>query len=59
MDSDVAKQFAGLKNGFTYTGREWDKENGLYYYRAGYYDPMEGRFVSKDPFSFAGGDVNL
>lgn len=41
------------------TGREWDKETGLYYYRARYYDPMEGRFLSKDPISFAGGDVNL
>jgi len=44
---------------FTYTGREWDKETGLYYYRARYYDPMEGRFISKDPISFKGGDVNL
>ncbi len=44
---------------FTYTGREWDKESGLYYYRARYYDPMEGRFVSKDPIGFNGGDVNL
>lgn len=43
---------------FTYTGREWDKETGLYYYRARYYDSMEGRFISKDPISFAGG-VNL
>lgn len=41
------------------TGREWDKETGLYYYRARYYDPMEGRFLSKDPESFAGGDANL
>jgi len=32
---------------------------GLYYYRARYYDPMEGRFISKDPIGFAGGDVNL
>ena len=44
---------------FTYTGREWDKEIGLYYYRARYYNPMVGRFISKDPISFAGGDVNL
>jgi len=43
----------------TFTGREWDKETGLYYYRARYYDPMEGRFISKDPISSAGGDVNL
>ena len=44
---------------FTYTGRELDRETGLYYYRARYYDPMEGRFISKDPISFGGGDVNL
>jgi RHS repeat-associated protein len=41
------------------TGREFDKETGLYYYRARYYDPMEGRFISKDPIGFDGGDVNL
>jgi RHS repeat-associated protein len=48
-----------VKQPFIYTGREWDKETRLYYYRARYYDPMEGRFISKDPLSFAGGDVNL
>jgi len=49
----------GFANAYAYTGREWDKELGLYYYRARYYDPMEGRFISKDPISFAGGDVNV
>ncbi|WP_083761159.1 RHS repeat-associated core domain-containing protein [Pelobacter propionicus] len=44
---------------FSYTGREWDRETGLYYYRARYYDPKIGRFIQKDPISFAGGDVNL
>ncbi len=48
-----------FSNSYTYTGREWDKETGLYYYRARYYDPMEGRFISKDPIGFDGGDVNL
>jgi len=48
-----------LTNSYTYTGREWDRELGLYYYRARYYDPMEGRFIGKDPIGFAGGDVNL
>jgi RHS repeat-associated protein len=43
---------------YTYTGREWDKEIGLYYYRARYYDPLEGRFISKDPAGFDGG-INL
>jgi RHS repeat-associated protein len=40
------------------TGREWDKETGLYYYRERYYDPMEGKFISKDPIGFKGG-INL
>jgi RHS repeat-associated protein len=35
--------------GFAFTGREWDPETGLYYYRARYYDPRAGRFVSEDP----------
>jgi RHS repeat-associated protein len=42
-------QKMSFANSYTYTGREWDKETGLYYYRARYYDPMEGRFISKDP----------
>ncbi|MFA7062031.1 MAG: RHS repeat-associated core domain-containing protein, partial [Pedobacter sp.] len=42
-----------------YTGREWDKETGLYYYRARTYDPVAGRFLQRDPISFAGGNVNL
>jgi len=44
---------------YTYTGREWDKEIGLYYYRARYYNPSAGRFISKDPIGFNGGDVTL
>jgi RHS repeat-associated protein len=55
----MARAATGFVNSYTYTGREWDKETGLYFYRARYYDPMEGRFISKDPVSFAGGDVNL
>ncbi|MDD5703267.1 MAG: RHS repeat-associated core domain-containing protein [Dehalococcoidales bacterium] len=44
---------------YTYTSREYDKETGMYFYRARYYDPKAGRFVTKDPIGFAGGDVNL
>ena len=43
-----------FRNSYTYTGREWDSEAGLYYYRARYYDPMEGRFIQKDPISILG-----
>jgi RHS repeat-associated protein len=55
----MAKPSTSFINNYTYTGREFDKETGLYYYRARYYDPMEGRFISKDPIGFKGGDVNI
>jgi RHS repeat-associated protein len=44
---------------YTFTAREWDRETGLFFYRTRYYDPMEGRFISKDTIGFGGGDVNL
>jgi len=34
----------------TYTGQEADAETGLMYYKARYYDPMVGMFVSADSF---------
>ncbi|MDD5035618.1 MAG: hypothetical protein PHE55_12760, partial [Methylococcaceae bacterium] len=39
---------------FGYTGREPDA-SGLMYYRARYYDPGIGRFISRDPIGLAGG----
>lgn len=48
-----------IKQPYTYTSREWDRETGLYYYRARYYDAEVGRFTTKDPIGFEGGDVNL
>jgi RHS repeat-associated protein len=47
-----------VTNPFQYTGREWDAETGLYYYRARYYDPNTGRFISEDPIRFKAG-INL
>jgi RHS repeat-associated protein len=44
---------------FGYTGREFDEETGLYYYRARYYDASIGRFISEDPMGFGAGDSNL
>ena len=43
------------RNPFRYTGRELDADTGLYYYRARYYDPSTGRFLSEDPTKFDGG----
>src|SRR5205085_1650095 len=36
-------------NPFQYTGRDYDIETGLRYYRARYYSPELGRFLSEDP----------
>lgn len=41
-------------NPYQYTGREKDL-NGLYYYRARYYRPQWGRFISEDPIQLAAG----
>ncbi len=49
-------QGGGAIGGYTFTGREWDPETGLYYYRARYYDPRLGRFISEDPILWAGGE---
>ena len=44
---------------YAWTGREYDIESGFYYLRNRYYDPKTGRFITKDPIGFAGGDVNV
>ncbi|WP_017324319.1 RHS repeat-associated core domain-containing protein [Synechococcus sp. PCC 7336] len=52
--SDASVEFR-----FSFTGREFDEETGLYYFRARYLDPSTGQFISQDPIGFAAGDVNL
>jgi RHS repeat-associated protein len=52
-----ASGLAGISE-FQFNGRENDGNN-LYYYRARYYNPALGRFISEDPIAFHGGDVNL
>ena len=41
-----------LANPFQYTGREFDSETGINYYRERYFDPSSGRFLSEDPLRF-------
>ena len=48
-----------LEQPYSYTGREFDSESGLYHYRARYYDAATGRFLQKDPIGFVSGDLNL
>ncbi len=42
-------------NRYTYTGREWDGELRLYHFRARWYDPATGGFVTRDPLGYVDG----
>lgn len=44
-----------VTNPFQYTGREFDGDTGLSFYRARYYDGATGRFLSEDPMQFKAG----
>jgi len=50
---NIISQTGTLTNPYTFTGREYDPESGLYYYRARYYDPGIGRFLQPDPLDMA------
>ncbi|WP_260436923.1 RHS repeat-associated core domain-containing protein, partial [Burkholderia contaminans] len=52
-----ASKAAGIvpRNPLRFQGQQVDDETGLHYNRHRYYDPISGRFVSKDPIGLAGG----
>lgn len=47
-----------VNNPYLFTGRRYDGETGLYYYRARYYAPDIGRFLQVDPVGYVDG-LNL
>ncbi len=49
---------SNVNNTITYTGRRYDSESGLYYYRNRMYSPTLARFISKDPKGYLDG-MNL
>jgi RHS repeat-associated protein len=56
--NDVEIAESALANPYLFTGRAWDPETALYYYRARYYDYFTGRFLQTDPIGYVGG-LNL
>ena len=50
----VADEVCGGESGanveICYTGQVYDKETGLYYYNARFYDPEDGRFLTQDTY---------
>jgi RHS repeat-associated protein len=50
--SQIAASDPNHPNPFMFTGRQFDVETGLYYYRARYYSPDLGRFLQTDPVGY-------
>ena len=46
----LRRETGNSANPFLFTGYEFDRESGLYYAKARFYDPALGRFLSEDPF---------
>ncbi len=45
-------QGSGILHPFFFTGREYNHDNGLYYYRFRFYHPTLGRFMQPDPIGY-------
>jgi RHS repeat-associated protein len=50
---------SAYRNRFTFQGREWIPELGIYDYRNRFYHPGIGRFLQIDSKGFEAGDMNL
>ena len=46
---------SALGNRYLFQGREYSWATGLYYFRARWYDPITGRWLSNDPIGISGG----
>ncbi|MEW6711900.1 MAG: RHS repeat-associated core domain-containing protein, partial [Candidatus Riflebacteria bacterium] len=56
-DISIDSEFsANLRQGIVFTGRRYSSLTSQYFNRNRYYSPALGRFVSKDPISFSGGN---
>ena len=50
-DTRLEENSVDYENDYKFTGKEKDKETGLYYYESRYYDSSLARFASVDPWS--------
>jgi RHS repeat-associated protein len=46
---------SAIKNPFWFAAARWDIESGQYHVRARQYEPLAGRFVSRDPLGYVDG----
>ncbi|HTP06743.1 MAG TPA: RHS repeat-associated core domain-containing protein, partial [Anaerolineae bacterium] len=52
---NVINSTGSIANPLRFEAREWDEDSGLYFDRARYYDPIVGRFISRDRLGINGG----
>ncbi|GAF84076.1 unnamed protein product, partial [marine sediment metagenome] len=45
----IASETGVVENPYRFISREYEKEIGLYFHRARYYDPFVGRYITPDP----------
>ncbi|MFO7871732.1 MAG: RHS repeat-associated core domain-containing protein [Kiritimatiellia bacterium] len=53
-DNQVLSESA-IGNNYLWQGRWYSWDTGMYYFRARWYDPITGRWLSKDPIGISGG----
>jgi RHS repeat-associated protein len=55
----LATQASQIGNSVTFTGRQFDPESGLYYFRQRFLHAQLGLFIARDPCGMSAGDNNL
>ena len=55
LNQNLSQQVSASGNSYLFTGRRFDNEIGMYYNRNRYYEPRNGRFVSRDPKGYVDG----
>ncbi len=53
--SGTVRTTSTYANRYAYSGREYDPDLNLYHFRARWYDPSIGGFVSRDPLGYVDG----
>ena len=55
LNGSTIRSESSYDNPYGYTSRRHDEETGLCYFRARYYDPATGEFISQDPLEYVDG----